>query len=161
VESKKDIRNPILALVFLSLGGWLLHARVHPVSFDPASPSNPAFFVPFVWGLVNIVVTPLLLSLRKTVIIGYVANGIAVIVGTLTMATISLNHPPEPLTIGSIFLGTMLGSILLLFPKLFIGQIVLLHYFPNGLGRMFTASWWVRHFFYLGIVYAFGHFLWR
>ena len=158
---KREIEKPVLALIFLSLGGWLMHTRIHPVSFDPANPTNPAFLLPFIWGLVSIVATPVLLSFRKTVIVGYLANGLGVVVGTLTMAALSLAHPPQPLTFPSIFLKTMLGSILLLFPKLFIGQIVLQHYFPNGLGRMFTAWWWTRHFVYLGIVYTLGHFLWR
>lgn len=158
---KKEIEKPILALVFLSIGGWLLHTRVHAVSFDAANPSNPAFLVPFIVGLLNIVATPILLGYRKTVVVGYLTNGIGVIIGTLTMATLSLYHRPTPLTVSSIFLKTMLGDILLLFPKLFIGQMVLLHYFPHGMGRMFTAWWWTRHFVYLGIIFTLGHFIWR
>jgi hypothetical protein len=159
--SGKEIRSPILALVLISLGGCLYHARVHAVSFDAQSPANPANFVPFVFGLLSVIIAPLLLNFKRTVIVGYLLNGMSVIVGTLTMATLSLSHPPSPLTFPSIFLGTMLPSILLLFPKLFLGQTVLLHFYPQGLGRMFTPAWWTKHFCYLGIVFTLGHFIWR
>jgi hypothetical protein len=158
---KKEMRGVILALVLISLGGWLFHVRIHPVSFDPGNPANPAFFVPFVFGVLNIVVAPFLLSFHRTVIVGYLMNGMGVVIGTLTMAALSLSHPPSPLTLPAIFLNTMLPSIITLFSKLFLGQLVLLHFYPHGLGRMFTPLWWTKHFFYLGIVFTLGHFIWR
>ena len=158
---KKEIRGAILAIMLISLGGWLLHARIHAVSFDPGNPANPAFFVPFVFGILNIIVAPFMLNFKKTVIVGYLLNGMGVVIGTLTMAAMSLSHPPSPLTFPAIFLGTMLPSIITLFPKLFLGQMVLLHFYPHGLGRMFTPLWWTKHFFYLGIVFTLGHFIWR
>jgi hypothetical protein len=60
-----------------------------------------------------------------------------------------------------ILFGTMLSSILLAFPKLFLGQLVLLHYHPNGMGRLFTPFWWTKHFIYLSAVFTLGHALWR
>jgi hypothetical protein len=158
---KKEIRGVILALVFISLGGWLLHDRIHAVSFNPKNPTNPAFFVPFVFGILNIIVAPFMLNFKKTVIVGYLLNGMGVVIGTLTMAAMSLSHPPSPLTFPGIFLNTMLPDIFILFPKLFLGQMVLLHFHPQGLGRMFTTLWWTKHFFYLGIVFTLGHFIWR
>jgi len=157
----KGIKLPVAGIVFLSLGGWLYHMRAHPVSFDRANPSNPAFFVPFVAGLMSIIVVPVLLGFKKAFVIGYLLNGMSVVLGAITMATISLTHPPSPFTFPSIFLGTMLSSIMLLFPKLFLGQMVLLHYHPNGMGRLFTAFWWTRHFIYLSVIFALGHFIGR
>lgn len=159
--SGKGITIPIAGIVVLSFGGWLLHMRAHPVSFDPANPSNPAFFVPFVAGLLSIVAVSILLGFKRTFVLGYLLNGMSVVIGTLTMAALSLAYPPSPLTFQSIFLGTMLSSILLLFPKLFLGQMVLLHYHPNGMGRLFTGFWWTRHFIYLGAIFALGHFIGR
>jgi hypothetical protein len=158
---KKEIRLPILALFILSLAGWLIHTRAHPVSFDPAHPSGSVFLVPSIFGLLGIVAVPLLLNYRRTFVVGYLINGMGVIIGTITMFMWTLAKPPSPLTLRSLLLGTMLSSILLLMPKLFIGQIVLHHYHPNGMGRLFTPFWWVRHFIYLSAIFAVGHLLWR
>ena len=158
---KKEIRKEICALVFLSLGGWLLHLRLHPIQVTADNPQNPANLVPFIFGLTNIIATPVLLNFHRTFVIGYLLNGIAVAFGSIIMGHVSLSALPYPLTLSSLFLGTTLPSILMLFSKLFIGQRILLHYHPHGMGRMFTASWWLRHFCYLTGVYAIGHFLWR
>ena len=158
---RKELRLPILSIFLLSLGGWLLHMRAHPVSFDPANPSNPAFFVPFVAGILGIVAAPILLNYRRTVVVGYLLNGMSVVIGAITMALLSLGHLPSPLTPRGILFGTMLSSILLLFPKLFLGQIVLYHYHPNGMGRLFTPFWWTKHFIYLSVIFTLGHYLWR
>jgi hypothetical protein len=159
--TKNPLRAPIGAIVLLSVGGALLHARAHPVSFDPADPSNPAMLVPFIGGFLSIIAVPLLLAFKRTFAIGYLLNGMSVVIGTITMATLSLSSRPSPLTVQSIFLGTMIPNIVLLLPKLFIGQTILHHYHPNGMGRLFTASWWTRHFIYLSAVFALGCFLWR
>jgi hypothetical protein len=152
---KKEIRKPILSLLLLSLGGWMLHFRIHSIS------ANPSNFVPFFLGLVDIIITPQLFNHKKTVIIAYLFNGVGVIIGAIVMATLSLSALPAPLTITSIIFKTTLADILILFSKLFIGQVILSHFYPNGLGRMFTTSWWIRHFCYLSIIYSVGHFLWR
>jgi hypothetical protein len=156
-----ELRLPIGAIFLLSLGGWLLHTRAHPVSFDPANPSNPAFFVPFVGGILGIVAVPLLLNYRRTFVVGYLLNGMSVVIGAITMAALSLGDLPAPLTLREILFGTMLWSILLLLPKVFLGQIVLLHYHPNGMGRLFTPFWWTKHFIYLSAIFTLGHYLWR
>jgi len=152
---KKEIRKEILALVFLSLGGWCLHVRIHSLG---DSPSNLA---PFLFGLVGFVAVPILLSYRRTVLVGYLLNGFSVIIGSVLMAHMSLSSLPETLSIGSILFETSLAYIFMLMAKLFIGQSILLHYYPNGLGRMFTAFWWVRHLCYFSVVYSIGHFLLR
>jgi hypothetical protein len=152
---KKEIRKPILGLLFLSLGGWMLHFRIHPLL------ANPSNYLPFFFGLAGIIITPQLFNHKKTVIIAYLFNGLGVIIGSIAMATFSLSALPDPLTFTNIIFKTTLADILILFPKLFIGQIVLLHFYPSGLGRMFTPGWWIRHFFYLTAVFSLGHSLWR
>jgi len=158
---KKELRLPISAIFLLSLGGWLLHVRAHPVSFDPANPSNPAFFVPYIAGLLSIVAVPILLNYGRTFVVGYLLNGMSVVIGAITMTSLSLGHLPSPLTPRDILFGTMLSSILLLIPKLFLGQIILYHYHPNGMGRLFTSFWWTKHFIYLSVIFTLGHFFWR
>jgi len=158
---KKELRLPILGIFLLSLGGWLLHLRAHPVSFDAAEPSNPAFLVPYIAGILGIAAVPPLLNYRRTFVVGYLLSGMSVVIGTITMASLTFARLPSPLTIQGILLGTMLSSILLLFPKLLFGQIVLFQYHPKGMGRLFTPFWWFKHFIYLGAIFTLGHYLWR
>ncbi|HVO76862.1 MAG TPA: hypothetical protein VMT60_02655 [Candidatus Bathyarchaeia archaeon] len=158
---KKEIRLPVYSIVLLSFGGWLAHVRVHPISFGPSDPTNPILFVPFFAGIVAIVAVPFLLNSARTFIAGYLINGMSVVVGTIGMAAFSLSRPPSPLTFHSVLTGTMLGSIVLSLPKLFLGQMVLYHYHPRGMGRLFTPFYWARHFVYLGAIFALGRFLWR
>jgi hypothetical protein len=158
---RKELRLPICAIFLLSLGGWLLHVRIHAVSFDAANPSNPALFVPFLVGILSVVIVPFLLNFRGTFVVGYLINGMSVVVGTLTMGAFSLAKLSSPVTLKGLVVGTLLADILLLLPKLFLGQIVLYHYHPNGMGRLFTPFWWTKHFIYLGVIFTLGHFLWR
>ena len=150
---KKELNKPIFSLLLISLGGWLFHFRIHPIT------ENPSYFVPFIFGILNVIVSPLLFNYRKTVIIAYLINGFGVIIGTFTMAHLSLSGLPQPLTFPNIIFKTTLADILILLPKLFIGHIILLHYYPTGTGRMFTTFWWIRHFIYLSSIYVLGHFL--
>jgi hypothetical protein len=152
---KREIRSPIWALLLLSLGGWMLHFRIHPVS------GNPSNFVPFFFGLMGVIVTPQLFNHKKTVVIAYLLNGAGVIIGTIAMASLSLSRLPHPLTFTGLIFRTTLGDMLIQLPKLFLGQMILTHFYPQGLGRMFTTGWWVRHFFYFSIAFSVGHFFWR
>ena len=145
------IRKDVIALFLLSAGGLLLHLRIHPL---------PGGIVPFVFCLIGVIAVPLLLCSARTFVIGYLINGMGVVIGTIIMGHMSISSPLE-LSVSGLLLGTALSYILLLLPKLFIGQNVLLHYRPGGMGRMFTPAWWFRHFCYLTALYAAGHFLWR
>jgi len=158
IDSK--IRRDVLALFLLSAGGLLLHLRIHPLPFGPDNTENPTNIVPFVFCLLGTIAVPLLLCSARTFLIGYLVNGMGVIIGTIIMGHMSLSAPPE-ITLSGILLGTSLSYILLLLPKLFIGHNVLLHYRPGGMGRMFTPAWWFRHFCYLAAIYAIGQFVWR
>jgi hypothetical protein len=152
---QKEIRKPILALMLISLGGWMLHLRAHPLA------TRAVDYLPFLLGLVDIVITPVLFNYRKTVVVAYLINGIGVIIGSIGMAVFSIYHFAGPVILSSILFKTMLSDILILLSKLFIGQLILSYYYPTGLGRLFTPFWWVRHFCYLSIVFAVGHYLWK
>ena len=157
----KPPASPIAAIALLSLGGLMLHLRVHPVSLDPTDPSNPALLVPLAAGILSAVVSPVLLAFPRTFLVGYLWNGMSAVVGSITMAAAGFSPLPSPLSAESILLGSTLSSILLLLPKLFLGQIALRHYHPGGMGRLFTARWWVRHFFYVGAAFALGRLIGR
>jgi len=152
---KKGIEKQLLALFFVSLGGWLMHIRIHPFA------GNPPNYVPFIFGILSVFIIPILFNFKKTYLIAYLLNGFSVVIGTVAMTTFSLSGLSDPLTFSDLILRTTFAVILLLFSKLFIGQMILHHYHPTGLGRMFTAWWWTRHFVYVGAVFALGHLLWR
>jgi hypothetical protein len=147
-------------LVLLSLGGFLLHLKLHPVSFDPGAPENPAHMIPFIIGILGVIAVPALMAFKRTCITGYCINGMSVVIGVIIMLHFTHASPPE-LSISGMLLYTTIPYIIILFPKLLIGQSVLLFYYPHGRGRMFTAGWWVRHFIYLSIFYMLGFFLWK
>ncbi len=149
------VRNHILALFFISLGGWLLHLRGHPID------GNPANYIPFIFGVLNVFFVPVLFSFKKTSIIAYLINGFSVIIGVIVMARFSLSGLPYPVIFSSVVLKTTLPFIFILIPKLLLGQIILKQYYPSGLGRMFTTVWWVKHSCYVTIVYILGFYLWR
>jgi hypothetical protein len=161
ISFKKELYIPVLVLALLSIGGLLLHLRLHPVPFGAGRGENPANLIPFVSALLGAVAVPILLSRARTFIIGYLINGMAVVIGTITMAHMSIAAPPYPLTFPAIVTNTSIPYIVLLFPKLLVGQRILFYYHPNGMGRFFTAWWWLRHFAYLGGIYTLGHLLWR
>jgi hypothetical protein len=108
---KKELKKPILALFLVSFGGWFLHNRIHPISFNPDDPQNPANFIPFILGLLNVVIVPVLFNYKKTVIIAYLINGFSVIIGTIQMAHLSLSGLPQPLTLTNLMLNTTLANI--------------------------------------------------
>ena len=156
MHKNSEKKSLIFAIFFLSLGGWMLHYRIHP-----PSQGIPANYFPFIIGLVNILFVPLLLNFRKMFLYGYLINGFSVIFGVILMSAFSLSKLPQPLSMSNIIFKTTLADIFLLLPKLFIGQRILYIYFPQGTGRMFRGWWWVKHFFYLSLIFAAGHFLWR
>lgn len=155
---QKQIEKPVLSLMFLSIGGWLLHLKIHPPFGDAVNPAN---LIPFCLGLLNILVVPIGFNSKKTAIPAYLINGVSVVVGSILMAHLALPRIIQSPNLMTIFVSSTLPDIFLLLPKLFLGQIILQHYYPSGLGRMFTAFWWVKHFVYLSLVYFLGHLLGR
>ncbi len=125
LKFKKEIGLPILALFLISLGGLLLHIRIHP-------PSGPWNAVPFVSGLVTTCLLPFLFNQRKTVALAYLLTFTAVVVGTVTMAYHSLTHwGGRPVTFGNIVLRTTLADILMLGAKLPLAHMILRHFRPR------------------------------
>ena len=153
----------ICALLVISLGGWLLHMRIHPID------KNPAYFIPFLSGLASVLVVPLLFSFRKTIHAGYVLNGMLVILGTITMAHLSLEDIPYPLTISALLFKTTLPDIIILLSKFLLGKAIFdlvifgfdasVHH--TGIWwRYPNIGWWWVHFVLISFVYTLGHLLW-
>ena len=156
MDKNVEKKSLIFALFFLSLGGWMLHFRIHPI----IEGSVEEYF-PITIGLLNIFIVPGLLNFKKTFLYGYLINGFSVLFGIVLMAKLSISDLPDPLTISNLFFKTTLADIFLLLPKWIIGQRILYFYFPSGTGRMFTSFWWTRHLIYIIILFTLSHFFWE
>ena len=106
----------ILAIFFLALGGWLLHLRIHPLAKDAEN------FIPAVAGFISVLIVPFLFMFRSTISFAYLLNGMTVIIGTITMAHFSMENPPPVWTLQTIFFGTLLADIALLWSKFAVGK---------------------------------------
>jgi hypothetical protein len=165
MTTKTYVKTILLcALVLISLGGFLLHLRIHPFS------ENLSYLVPFVAGILSIVVVPLLFSFKRLAEYGYVLNGMLVIVGTIIMAHFSIAHWPSPATFGTVVLKTTLADILLLWGKFFVGKALFdlefYGYDPSRgkrgeTNRYPNLGWWVIHLAAISVIYYLGHVLWR
>jgi len=154
----KEIGGELAALVLLSAGGLLMHLRIHPLP-SAEIPANPANIIPFVFGILGIVVVPLLLCFERTWLTGYLINGFGVVIGSVLMAYLSISSMKSFPGLAGLLTGTTLSVILLALPKLMIAQRIMLHYRPLGFGRMFTPLWWTRHFIYVSAVFIAGRLL--
>ena len=74
----------IFGLFFASLGGGWMHFKYHPFAKVGYG------WVPFIVGLITVILVPILFYFRKTLNLAYLLNGFAVIIGTITMAHFSL-----------------------------------------------------------------------
>jgi hypothetical protein len=119
---KKETTGLILALAFMSAGGWLLHFRIHSVLPDEAGVRELENLIPFVVGLVSMLVTPVLLWFARTLILGYLLNGIGAVIGVVLMIYYSTTIVRHPLTLAGILTGTLLADVLIAFAKLFVGD---------------------------------------
>jgi hypothetical protein len=150
-------------LVVISLGGWLLHLRVHPIVVSKAN------LIPFLTGVISIVAIPLLFLHKKTFHYAYVLNGMFVIIGTITMAHFSIAHHPPQITLKNIFLNTTLADIMLLWAKFAIGKAIFDLEILSNIDQKHGGTswhypnmlWWWIHFAGFSVVYALGNILWK
>lgn len=154
----------LLALITLALGGFMLHFRLHPIA------ENPAFLVPFVAGILGVVVVPVLFLFRQTLSYGYVLNGFLAIIGTVVMGHYSLAHWPPAATLQGVLFNTLLAEILILWGKFFIGKALFeLETFGYDKSRAKIGvtyrypnlGWWAAHLIAVGTVYFLGNQFWR
>ena len=155
----------ILAIFFLALGGWLLHLRIHPTAKDAEN------YIPFVAGLISVIVIPVLFIFRSTIPFAYLLNGITVIIGTITMAHFTIKNPPPVWTLQTIFVGTLLADIMLLWGKFAVGKalfdldpVISRPDAPMRNGRFFrfpNMGFWFAHLVTLTAVYLIGNYFWK
>jgi len=154
----------LLALIAISLGGLMLHLRIHPAS------ENTSNFLPLFSGILSVIIVPMLFLSKKTIGYGYTLNGFLVIIGTIAMAHFAVMHWPQPFSLESIALKTTLPDIMVLWTKFFIGKALFdLELFGYDSGRNKAGvtyrypntGWWLVHFTAISIVYALSGWLWR
>lgn len=116
---RKEVRELVWIYFFISLGGLLLHLRVHP-------PKDSMFnWIPATFGAVNAFVLPFLLNSPKTVAWAYLFTWATVITGTAGMAYFSIITWKIPLTIKNMIMFSTLADILILLAKLPLAQKIL------------------------------------
>jgi len=108
---KKEILYPNLSLALLSLGGLLLHIRIHP-------PSEAAiYWLPAIIGCVCAFILPFMFNYSTPARWAFLITMISVIGGVITMADHSIENPPQNITFLSIILRTTFPDITILLAK--------------------------------------------
>jgi hypothetical protein len=155
----------ILAIFSLALGGWLLHLRIHPAAKDAGN------YIPLVAGFISVFVIPVLFIFRSTISFAYLLNGMMVIIGTITMTHFTIENHPAAWTLQTIFLGTLLADIVLLWGKFAVGKalfdldpVISRPDASISSGRFFrfpNMGFWFVHLVTLTVVYIIGSYFWE
>jgi hypothetical protein len=154
----------VTGLAFLALGGWLLHVRTHPPLADADN------LVPFISGIISVIVLPAMFWFRPTLAYAYVINGFLVIIGTITMSHFSLVKFGLPTNLNGLLFNSMLPDIAFLWGKFAVGKalfdldLIRTDQDVQPKGRYFrypNTGWWLVHLAALSAVYALGHLLWK
>ncbi len=164
MTQKQNIRSLLIfSLLCLSLGGLMLHYRIHPPGELPGN------IIPTVAGIISIVVIIPLFYFHRTIAYGYMLNGMIVIIGTIGMLHFSLLHLPHVLTLQVVILKSLLADIIVLWGKFAIGKALFeldLLKKPEDTvrkGRFLrypNMGWWWVHLAALSIVSALGNLFW-
>ncbi|HVN95685.1 MAG TPA: hypothetical protein VMT62_04595 [Syntrophorhabdaceae bacterium] len=88
-------RSLIFALLFLALGGFMLHLRIHHFMIaDKMSPGalhfSGTYFLSNLMPFIDVFLVTTLFLFRKTAAYGYLLNGLIVIFGTILMTHFSI-----------------------------------------------------------------------
>jgi hypothetical protein len=115
----RHLAGPILGLWVMALGGWLLHARIHPPGKDAMNWFGVGFCA------FNTLVLPWLFLFRRGVAWGYAVNATSVVVGVVAMTWYSVAHWAAPVTLMNVLLLSTLGDSLILLAKLPLADAIL------------------------------------
>jgi hypothetical protein len=165
MTQKQNIRILLVFSLFcLSLGGLMLHYRIHPPGDLPGN------IIPTVAGIFSILIILPLFCFRRTIAYGYVLNGMIVIIGTIGMLHFSLKHLPPVLTLQAVIFKSLLADIIVLWGKFAVAKALFeLDLFrkeedAGRKGRFFrypNMGWWWVHLAALSIVYTLGNLFWK
>jgi hypothetical protein len=121
--TKKQVHLPILAFFLVSLGGLILHLRIHPPVLE--GKLRVFFLVPAVFAGAATFILPFMFNSRKLYPYAYMINLAAVITGTVTMAYFSVTHWKGPVTIMTIVFNSTFPDIVILLAKLPLAHSIL------------------------------------
>jgi hypothetical protein len=165
MNKKKIIKSTLIwGLFFLSLGGWLLHYRIHPLTKASVN------YIPFISGILGVFCLPFLFLSRKTLNLAYLVNGFQAILATIVMGHFSIVHFEGPLSITNVILNTLFADIALAWAKFAVGRALYdLEYLKSDSDlvskkryfRYPNMGWWLVHLVGLMAVYAAGNILWK
>ncbi len=123
---RKEVCMPILGLFFISLGGLLLHLRIHP-------PTDEAYnWIPVVFGVLGVIVLPFLFNSPRTVAVAYLLNAVSVVAGNGAVTWHSIEHWQGPVSWDAVLLKSTLADSLILLAKLPIAHTILRHFRPKN-----------------------------
>ena len=121
--AKKQIYLPILAFFLVSLGGLILHLRVHPPLLE--GKLRLFFLIPTVFAGAATFILPFMFNSRKLYPYAYLINLAAVITGTITMAYFSVTHWEGPVTVARVVSHSTFPDIVILLAKLPLAHSIL------------------------------------
>ncbi len=156
----------VMCLLMVSIGGFIIHTRSHLIL------ENGSYLVPFIAGIISILVLPLMFLNKRLIIYAYLANGILAIIGTITMVHFSIVSMPRRINLNYLIMRTNLPDILILWGVFIVGKLIfdLETTNANNLDaprnkgnfiRFPNMGYWLIHLVALSIVYYLGHVLWR
>ena len=117
--SAKDTSMLLRAFVLLSVGGLMLHVRIHP-------PGAGLFnWIPVAFGAINILVLPFLFRRAGTAPFAFMLCCVTVIAGTIGMAYYSTVEWKEPVTLYTVLFKSTLADIIILAVKVPLGYVLL------------------------------------
>ena len=146
------------ALLALSLGGWLLHDRIHPLK------TAPVMVIPLIAASVDVVVVTLLFLSRTTAKLGYLLNGLFVIYGITIMTDFGLARGGDMGLVRA--LTAMSGDCVVLFGDFMVGKVLFDGYWAEARAdvkpwHFLAPVWWLAHFILIPTVYVLGRVLWK
>ena len=120
---KKQIYLPILAFFLVSLGGLILHLRIHPPVLE--GKLRVFFLIPAVFAGAATFVLPFMFNSKRLYAYAYLINLAAVITGTITMAYFSFTHWEGPVTVRTVLFNSTFPDIVILLAKLPLAHSIL------------------------------------
>ena len=125
----RSVKLLIIAHICISLGGLLIHLKLHP----------PGQSLYFWWAApvaaFSVIVLPFLFAKRSTVGWGYLLNAGALLIGLVGMTYFSVLKADWPLTLLFIFRDSTLPYMFILLSKLAIAHVILVEMRSQSIRR--------------------------